>query len=95
MQGRWTMLQMMVYEQYGIPKEHNHYWYDKNGGFWDEPRWVENEDGSLNPVAALLRVYSEELYGTNFSKAYDFGNPGNNCWSGTCLRDRTNRSPRL
>ncbi|MEI6714513.1 MAG: PA14 domain-containing protein [Verrucomicrobiota bacterium] len=77
MQGRWTMLEMMVYEQYGIPKEHNHYWYDKNGGFWDEPRWVENEDGSLNPVAALLRVYSEELYGTTFNKAYDFGSPGN------------------
>lgn len=77
MQGRWTMLQMMVYEQYGIPKERNHYWYDKNGGFWDEPRWIENEDGTLNPVGALLRVYSEELYGTTFSKAYDFGNPGN------------------
>ncbi|MEY5026959.1 MAG: hypothetical protein RLZZ244_2487, partial [Verrucomicrobiota bacterium] len=77
LQGRWSMLQMMAYEQYGIPKEHNHYWYDKNGGFWDEPRWVVNEDGSLNPAAVLLRVYSEELYGTTFSKAYDFGSPGN------------------
>jgi regulation of enolase protein 1 (concanavalin A-like superfamily) len=82
LQGRWTMLQMMVYEQYGIPKEHNHYWYDKNGGFWDEPRWLQNEDGSLNPAAVLLRVYSEELYGTNFAKAYDFGSPGNQLFVG-------------
>lgn len=83
MQGRWTMLQMMVYEQYGIPKEHNHYWYDRNGGFWDEPRWVQNEDGSINPVGVLLRVWSEELYGTRFESALNFGNPGNKLFVGS------------
>jgi hypothetical protein len=83
MQGRWTMLQMMVYEQYGIPKEHNHYWYDRNGGFWDEPRWVQNEDGSINPVGPLLRVWAEELYGTRFAKSLDFGTPGNNLFVGS------------
>ncbi len=77
LQARWTMLQLMVFEQHGIPKEHNHYWYDKNGGYWDQPCWVENEDGTLNPVGPLMRVYSEELYGTNFSRAFDFGDPGN------------------
>ena len=77
LQGRWTMDQMMVYEQYGIPKEHNHYWYDLSHGFWDFPTWWENEDRSLNPAASLLRVWSEELYGTNFQKAYDFGPAGN------------------
>ena len=82
MQGRWTMLEMMVFEQYGIPKEHNHYWYDCNGGFWDEPRWVQNEDGSINAVGPLLRVYAEELYGTRFSAALDFGNPGNKLFVG-------------
>ena len=82
MQGRWTMLQMMTYEQYGIPKEHNHYWYDRNGGFWDHPCWIENEDESINPVGPLLRVWSEELYGTNFVSKYDFGNPGNQLFVG-------------
>ncbi len=48
-QGRWTMLQMMVQEQFGIPKEHNHLWYDKSHGFWDQPAWWENGDGGLNP----------------------------------------------
>ncbi len=82
LQARWTMLQFMVFEQNGIPKEHNHYWYDKNGGYWDQPCWVENEDGTLNPVGNLMRVYSEELYGTNFSKAFDFGDPGNKLFVG-------------
>jgi len=76
LQGRWTMDQMMVYEQYGIPKEHNHYWYDTSHGFWDQPMWWENEDRSLNPAASLLRVWSEELYGTNFKSAYRFGPAG-------------------
>ena len=86
MQGRWTMLQMMVYEQYGIPKEHNHYWYDRNGGFWDEPRWVQNEDGSINPVGVLLRVWSEELAGTRFASSLDFGNPGNKLFVGSIFQ---------
>lgn len=83
LQGRWTMVQMMVYEQFGIPKEHNHYWYDKSHGFWDFPTWWENDDGSLNPAAPLLRVWSEELWGTTFSKAYDFGASGNNLYVGS------------
>jgi hypothetical protein len=82
MQGRWTMLQMMTYEQYGIPKEHNHYWYDRNGGFWDHPCWIENGDESVNPVGPLLRVWAEELYGTNYVSKYDFGSPGNQLFVG-------------
>ena len=77
LQGRWEMVQMMVYEQYGIPKEHNHLWYDKSHGFWDVPTWWESDDGSLNPAAPLMRVWSEELFGANFAKAYDFGPIGN------------------
>lgn len=77
LQGRWTMVEMMAFEQYGIPKEHNHLWYDKSHGFWDVPTWWENEDGSLNPAAPLMRVWSEELFGTKFVKAFDFGDPGN------------------
>lgn len=85
-QGRWTMLQMMVYEQYGIPKEHNHLWYDKSHGFWDFPTWWENDDGSLNPAAPLLRVWSEELYGTRFAKAYDLGPNGNKLLLGSLFQ---------
>ena len=88
LQGRWTMLQMMVYEQYGIPKEHNHLWYDKSHGFWDFPAFWENEDGlysfgSFDPAAPLMRVWSEELYGTNFQSAYTLGALGNKLYVGS------------
>jgi sugar lactone lactonase YvrE len=82
LQGRWTMLQMMVFEQHGIPKEQNHLWYDKSGGFWDAPTWWENFDGSLNPGAALMRVWSEELFGASFAGSFDFGTPGNKLYVG-------------
>ena len=86
LQGRWTMLQMMVYEQNGIPKEHNILWYDKSHGYWDAPCWIENDDTSLNPGAPLMRVWSEELYGTNFSSAYDFGTVGNKLYVGSLFK---------
>ena len=83
LQGRWSMLEMMVFEQYGIPREHNHLWYDKSHGFWDFPTWWENDDGGLNPVAALMRVFAEELYGKNFSRALDFGPDGDKLYLGS------------
>lgn len=82
LQAMRTLLQLMVYEQYGIPKEHNHLWYDRSHGFWDQPTYWVNDGDGLNPVVALLRVYSEELYGKRFAKAYDFGKPGNEIFVG-------------
>ena len=76
----------MVFEQYGIPKEHNHLWYDKSHGFWDFPTWWENDDGGLNPAAPLMRVWSEELYGTKFVKAFDFGPSGNDIYIGSLFQ---------
>ncbi len=83
LQGRWTMVEMMAFEQYGIPKEHNHLWYDRSHGFWDFPTWWENDDEGLNPAAPLMRVWSEELYGTHFAKAYDLGAVGNRLYMGS------------
>lgn len=86
LQGRWTMLEMMVYEQYGLPKEHNHLWYDRSHGFWDFPTWWENDDGGLNPAAPLMRVWSEELFGTRFERALDLGANGNRQYLGSLFR---------
>jgi len=83
LQGRWTMLEFMLFEQNGIPKEHNHYWYDVSHGFWDCPMFWENEDGCLNPGAALIRVWSEELCGTSFARSFDFGKDGNKLYIGS------------
>ncbi len=81
--GRWTMLELMVFEQYGIPKEHNHLWYDISHGFWDCPCFWENDDRSLNPAAPLIRVWSEELFGTTFAKRLDFGKDGEQLYVGS------------
>jgi hypothetical protein len=81
--GRWTMLMLMVLEQYGVPKEQNYIFYDKSNGFWDVPSWWINEDGTLNPVGCLLRVWSEEVYGTRFTSAYNFGTAGNKQYIGS------------
>jgi hypothetical protein len=73
LQARWTMLEMMVFEQYGLPREHNHLWYDTSHGFWDFPAWWENDDQGFNPVAVTMRIMAEELHGTNFKTRYSFG----------------------
>ncbi|MEJ5297594.1 MAG: Ig-like domain-containing protein [Armatimonadota bacterium] len=81
-QARWLMLQTMLFEQYGIPKEQNYYWYERSHGFWDFPTWLVNDDGSLNPGAVVMRVWSEEVYGTRFSRKFDFGETGNKLYIG-------------
>ncbi|MEM9882175.1 MAG: hypothetical protein AAF800_04570 [Planctomycetota bacterium] len=81
-QGAWTMLQFMIFEQHRIPKEQNHLWYDRSHGFWDTPAWWQNGDGSLNPAAPLVRVWSEELYGKTFTAAADFGPIDNRSYLG-------------
>lgn len=85
LQGRETMMQRMLFEQYNIPKEHDVMWYDKSHGFWGCPTWYENGDSSLTPSAPLMRVYSEELWGRSFVKALDFGPSGNNSTIGNAF----------
>lgn len=81
-QGGWEMFRKMILEQYGVPKEHDHYWYDRSHGFWEHSVWLQNGDKSLTALAPLARVWSEEVYGKKYNKAFDFGNPGNNLYLG-------------
>jgi hypothetical protein len=48
-QGRWTMLEMMLFEQYGLPKEHNHLWYDVSQGVLGFPDVVGERRRRLQP----------------------------------------------
>ncbi|HZK81973.1 MAG TPA: hypothetical protein VFC46_12920, partial [Humisphaera sp.] len=83
LQARWTMLEMMAFEQYGLRREHNHLWYDVSHGFWSFPTWWENDDRGFNPALPLMRVWAEEQFGTKFAKAYDFGVNGNKLYLGS------------
>ena len=89
-QGRWIMLQNLLLDQYGIPKEHNSYFYDLSHGYWDFPSWLENDDGSLNPTAPLMRVFAEEVLGKTFERPLDFGLTGNKLYFGNVYSDGTN-----
>lgn len=81
--ARWQMLQIMLLEQYGVPLERNHVWYDISHGFWAYPAFWQNSDGSLNPQAPLIRVYAEETYGKPWASRLSFGTWGDRIFLGS------------
>jgi hypothetical protein len=80
--SRVSINQTLAYEQFGIPRERNNFWYDVAHGF-DVATWLENSDGSLNPYALLHRVLAEETWGKPFDHALDFGPVGNGMYLGS------------
>lgn len=75
-QPRWgiqhTSILLLMLEQFGIPKEHNHFWYDDSHGFWDYPSfWSMN--GYILPQATMHRTWSAELFGKTHTARLDFG----------------------
>jgi hypothetical protein len=89
LQANWLMLQMMVYGQYGVNKETNAYWNESVNGNWAWPEFLENADGSLNPAAVMMEVWSSELTNLNFTQAYNFGTEGNNIYVGSLYSNGT------
>ena len=81
--ARWQMMQLLIQEQYGIPRERNHMWYDMSHGFWSQPTWLENGDTSVNPQVTLARVMAEELFGKAHESVLDFGDPGKRIFVGS------------
>ncbi len=73
--SRIAMLQTLMLEQFGCPRERNQVWYDSSHGFWGVPSWFINDDGSLNPHAALYRTLAEETFYQLHHHAIDFGSP--------------------
>jgi hypothetical protein len=80
--ARKPLMETLLFERYGVPRERNNQWYDQAHGFWSFPSWLENSDGSLEPQAVLSRVLAEETWGKVYSSALDFGTPGNNIFLG-------------
>ena len=77
--SRVPLLVTLLWEQYGLPRERNHVWYDRSHGFWAYPAFLANADitlnsGSLNPYAVLYRVLAEETFNMPHSQSLDFGN---------------------
>lgn len=72
--ARWVMFAYMLWEQYGIPKEHVAYFYDSGAGFWGyASQWeLSNAEGPM-PVIPMMRVRSEELLGKTWAARLNFG----------------------
>lgn len=87
LQTQNTMLELMLLEQYSVPKERTSIFYHKSHGFWDYPSWIVNDenDQTLNPLVAVLRVYSEEVAGKTFAQRLDFGTSENDRFIGSRL----------
>ena len=81
--ARKALMETLLFEQYGVPRERNNWWYDISHGFWDVPAWIENGDGSLEPAVVLGRVLAEETWGKPYSAALDFGTIGNAMYLGS------------
>ncbi len=86
---RVKLMHALVWEQYGIPRERNSYWYDRSQGYWSFPTWWINRDTSLNPDAALWRVLAEETFNRPFDRALSFGYLGDRIFVGNIYSDET------
>jgi hypothetical protein len=85
--ARWDIQMLLLFDQYNLPKEHCHLWYDASMGFWAVPHFWEMADATLLPPPAMLRTLSAELYGKTYSSKLDFGTPGNDMMLGNVYVD--------
>jgi hypothetical protein len=76
--ARVKMMHTLLWEQFGLARERNTYWYDQSHGFWSFPAWWQNGDTSLTPDAPLHRTLAEETFGKTHAAALDLGTLGNN-----------------
>lgn len=68
-----TMLKMLIWEQYGVPRERNSYWYDFSHGFWSVPLFQWMTDSTPLPIVVLQNVMAEETFGKPFAYRLDMG----------------------
>lgn len=72
--SRVMLLTTLLYEQYGVPREKNLVWYDRQHGFWSFPSFWETTNKSLAPYAALYRTLTRETFEMTYDSRLTFGN---------------------
>lgn len=88
LQAAFWMIQRLLLDQYGIPKERDYYFYDAEHGFWGYTSMWKASDG-ISPLIALTRVYSGELWGKTWTAALDFGDVENDHYIGSTYTNPT------
>lgn len=71
--ARVKILHTLLWEQYGVPRERNVYWYDSSHGFWGFPTFWIHGDGSVTADAILHRTLAEETFSKTHQSALSFG----------------------
>ena len=72
-QVRWLTMELLLWEQYGVPREHIFYFYLRSHGFWDYPSFITSDTYGFMPVATAFRVMAEETFGKAYAERLDFG----------------------
>ena len=72
-QLRWVMMDILLWEQYGVPKERFYYFYERSHGFWDYPSFLITDTYGLLPAATAMRVFAEEVFGKSYVQQLHFG----------------------
>ncbi len=72
-QVRWLTMEILLWEQYGVPREHWFYFYLRSHGFWDYPSFVLTDTFGFLPAGTALRVLAGETFGKAYAQRLDFG----------------------
>lgn len=86
LQAQRAMLEFHLCEQFDLPKERFCYFYDRSHGFWNYASFWLAAQGNMTfpmPLAAIMRVWSEELRGKAKEEVLDFGTVENDHFIGT------------
>ncbi len=87
--ARVKIMHTLMWEQYGIPRERNVYWYDRSHGFWPFPTFWQHGDQSVTPDAVVHRVLAEETFGLVHTQRFQFGKVGDRVLLGSRYGDTT------
>jgi hypothetical protein len=89
---QWAAIMLVTGERFGVPKEHQFWFYDTRRGGDPISCWLKESTGDLAPYATLFRVYGEEVYGTSLewvgggADLLDFGEMGDAFFRGNVQR---------
>lgn len=64
---------VLLWEQYGIPRENNPHWYDVEHSFWSRPWFITAQGQTCQPLGVLYSVLGQETFRKAHHHRVDFG----------------------
>jgi len=76
-QARETLLEQNTLDRFGMTRDKNFYYYVNEGGYRDHSAYIVDRQRELYPVVLMTRARTHFLKNQKFTRALDFGAPGN------------------